>query len=70
MSDAELREQLQRSGWSLREACEVIYLRTGAVLKPKNIQNLLNKEGQLSQTLTGLFRLLFIHEGGTHERRA
>ena len=63
MSKEEPSRELHTNGWSLAGACEIIFMKTGAIIRAKSIQNLLDKEGRLSNTLTALFRFLFNHYG-------
>lgn len=72
MSEAEYNENLKKHGLTRREACNLLYIKTGSVVNPDNIYTQLYRYGSLSNQSTALWRLFFSlleQDNGTEQQR-
>lgn len=67
MDEDELQEILKANGLTVQTALDLIWLRTGAVIKARNVSKGLRDYGHLSETLTALFRLVCQHVRAVRE---
>lgn len=69
MTKAEWEAGLQKFNLTPTRVCDLIYIRTGAIIKPKHIHADLDRYGRFSERCTALFRFVFIDlkERGTNE---
>lgn len=67
LGQTELDEILKRQGWTLQTALDMVYIRTGAVLKAKSLSKMLLDYGALSEPLSALVRLADRHATAMRE---
>lgn len=69
MSTEEYQGGLKRFGITQSEAAQLIWLKTGSVIRVDAVQTHISRHGSLSQPYTAVFRFLFRELQAEHERR-
>ncbi len=59
MSEEEYRGSLKKFGLGTSEAAQLIWIKTGSVIRPQVTETHLNRYGSLSHAYTAVYRFLF-----------
>lgn len=60
MTETEFQSQCHKHCMSMTKACDLVFIRTSAIIKPVNIRKSFRDYGFLSEPMSAMFRLLFL----------